>query len=80
MTEKELQILGFEKEQLFGEDSDAYYYIYDVSDGLSFISVSSDEVKKDQWYVDVFNTDPVMRFHDMEKIQALINIFEKAKI
>lgn len=80
MTEKELQILGFEKEFLFGEDDESYYYAYDVADGLGFISNSSDEVKNDQWYVEVFNTDPAIKFCQMEKVQSLINILESAKV
>ena len=39
MTERELEILGFEKESEYGSDNkDWYYYSYNIVDGLSFIS------------------------------------------
>lgn len=80
MTEKQIQLLGFTKEFEHGEDPEYYYYVYNIADGLSFISNASDEVKDGQWYVDVFNTDPIIRFCQMEKVQVLINTFESAII
>jgi hypothetical protein len=78
MTEKQLQLLGFEKETLIGEDDDKYYYVIDIVDGLSFITPASDEVKDDNWYVDTFNTDPLIRFDKFEDVQVLINKLTKA--
>ena len=81
MTEKELQILGFQKEYEYGvEDSNWYYYSYKVVDGFSFISCACDDVKDNQWWVEIFNTEPSIRFCQMEKVQALINTLEKATI
>jgi len=80
MTEKQIQSLGFTKEFEHGDDPSYHYYVYDIADGLTFISVASDEVKDDQWYVDVFNTDPIIRFCQMEKVQVLINTLESAKL
>lgn len=79
MTEKEIQMLGFEK--VDGNDyPEFYYYIYRVSDGLEFISCADTDVKNGEWYVEVFNTEPSVRFHKMEKVQSLINTLESAKV
>lgn len=81
MTEKELQILGFEKEYEFGSDnSDWYYYSYKIADGMSLISCTNDQMQDNQWYVEVFNTEPAIRFCQMEKVQSLINTLETALI
>ncbi len=75
MTEKELKMLGFESEDMkaFDEDDD-YYYVLDIVDGLTFISQAASEVKSNKWYVEVFNTDPQIRFEKFEELQALINL------
>jgi hypothetical protein len=81
MTEKELLMLGFQKEILedyVDEENPNYYYVLDIVDGLTFITSSRDELKGDDWHVDIFNTDPIIRFHKMEKVQALINTFQNA--
>ena len=81
MTEHELQALGFTKEPseygLNVDDEDvAYYYVYTVADGLEFISADSADVKNDKWWVEVFNTDPTIRFTDFEELQSLINLIK----
>lgn len=74
MTEKEIQLLGFEKEDLNQFDGDdTYYYALDIVDGLTFITPTSDEITNDDWYVDFFNTDPIIRFYKFEDVQTLIN-------
>jgi len=81
MTEKELLILGFQKEILedyVDEENPNYYYVLDIVDGLTFITSSRDEIKEDDWHVDIFNTEPTIRFHKMEKVQSLINTFQSA--
>jgi hypothetical protein len=82
MTEKQVQLLGFQKEILFGYDDEendgAYYYALDIVDGLSFITPASDEVKDDNWYVEIFNTDPHVRFDKFEDTQTLLNKLTKA--
>jgi hypothetical protein len=83
MTEKEVQILGFEKELMVdyeGEENPDYYYVYSIADGLTLISGSKSETKNEEWFVDMFNTDPIIRFTKMEKVQALINTLESAKL
>jgi hypothetical protein len=79
MTEKEVQLLGFQKENTIGDDQDdSYYYVLDVVDGLSFITQSNDDVKNNEWHVEIFNTDPYIRFHKFEEVQGLINKLTKA--
>ena len=78
MTEKEVQLLRFEREEYGDWDGDHHYYAYEITNGMSFISSASDEAKKDgQWYVDVFNTQDPIRFWKFEEVQNLLNILEK---
>jgi len=81
MTEKEIQILGFAKENIYeyeGEEDPDYYYVLDIVDGITFITQSRDQVKKGNWTVDFFNTEPIVRFDKMEKVQSLINTLTNA--
>jgi hypothetical protein len=39
MTEKEIQLLGFEKETYEDTDGDHHYYYYEITNGMSFISL-----------------------------------------
>jgi hypothetical protein len=79
MTEKELQILGFEREEIREHDEDeSYYYALDIVDGITFITPTNDEIKDGNWYVDFFNTDPIVRFHEIREVQGLINQLTKA--
>jgi hypothetical protein len=77
MTEKEIELLRFEKEWMSEDDEmDDYYYAYDVADGLSLISNAKSDSKGGQWYVEIFNTDPKIRFHEYGEVQALLNQLE----
>ena len=74
MTERELISLGFLSEQIKDHDEDdTYYYALDVVDGITFITTTNDEIKDDEWYVDIFNTDPIIRFYDFQEVKGLIN-------
>lgn len=78
MTEREIILLGFKSELIAEHDEDdSYYYAYDVVDGITFISSASDVVEDDNWYVDIFNTDPIIRFYEFGQVQGLLNILEK---
>jgi hypothetical protein len=75
MTEREIQLLGFQKEEMKEhEEDESYYYALDIVDGLTFITQANDEIKDDNWYVEVFNTDPFIRFTEFGEVQALINL------
>jgi hypothetical protein len=71
MTEKEIQLLGFEKQT--SPDNDFYYYTLGIANGLSFISSANDEVKNDEWFVEFFDTDPAVRYTNFANFQALLN-------
>jgi hypothetical protein len=73
MTERELILLGFKSEEMREHDEDeSYYYVLDIVDGITFITPPNEEIKEDNWYVDFFNTDPIIRFHEFEEVQMLI--------
>lgn len=75
MTEREVILLGFTSEELKEhEEDESYYYVLDIVDGLAFITRSNEEIKDDNWYVEVFNTDPAIRFTEFGEVQALINL------
>ena len=79
MTEKEIQLLGFERqdEEYLYEHS-YHYYTYTIAKGFEFISNSSDEVGEDgQWYVEFFESEPTIRFTQFGEVQTLINLIEK---
>ena len=79
MTERELILLGFKSEEIKEhEDDESYYYVLDIVDGLTFITPTNEEVKDGDWYVDFFNTDPLVRFHEFGELQGLINQLTKA--
>jgi hypothetical protein len=74
MTERELILLGFKSEQIREHDEDdSYYYALDIVDGLTFITPTNEDIKEDYWYVEIFNTDPLIRFHNFDELQRLIN-------
>ncbi len=74
MTEKEIQLLGLQKEYIGEYEGDeSYYYALDVVNGLTFITPASEELKNEDWFVEIFNTDPIIRFNKFEEVQGLIN-------
>ena len=79
MTERELILLGFKSEEIKEHDEDeSYYYVLDIVDGLTFITPINEEIKDGEWYVEIFNTDPLIRFYEFGETQALINTLTKA--
>lgn len=76
MTEKEIQLLGFVKEPMVEYEDEVnpnYYYALDIVDGLTLITPSNDDIKNNEWYIEIFNTDPLIRFNGFEESQVLIN-------
>lgn len=79
MTERELILLGFKSEEIKEHDEDeSYYYVLDIVDGLTLITPTNEEIKDGDWYLEFFNTDPLVRFHEFGEVQALINTLTKA--
>lgn len=79
MTERELILLGFKSEEIKEYDEDeTYYYVLDIVDGFTLITPTNDEIKDDEWYVEVFNTDPLIRFHEITEVENLVNIIKKS--
>ncbi len=77
MTEKEIELLGFEKNLSLDDYDPFYYYTYDITNGLSFISCADNEVKDGEWYIEFFNTEIPIRFYKFEEVQSLINLLTK---
>jgi hypothetical protein len=79
MTEQEIQLLRFEKNLSFDDNDPFYYYTYDiVKFGFSLISCTNADIEThDDWYIDVFNTEPHIRFYKFEEVQSLINLITK---
>lgn len=76
MTEKEIILLGFEKEFINEyEGDDSYYYVLDIVDGLTFITEDS---SNENWDVNIFNTDPNIRFNNFDEIKKLIEQLKNA--
>lgn len=71
MTERELELLGFEKNYM--DEDDDYYYYLDIVSGLGLISCTSFEGQEKEWYVEIFNTEPSIRFNSFGELQGLIN-------
>jgi hypothetical protein len=79
MTELELKLLGLQVEELKEYDGDeSYYYALDIVNGLTFITPTNEEIKNDEWYVEIFNTDPQIKFYNFGEVQGLINQLKSA--
>jgi hypothetical protein len=79
MTELELKLLGFQVEEIKEYDEDeSYYYALDIVNGVTFITPTNEEIKNDEWYVEIFNTDPQIRFYNFGEVQGLINQLKNA--
>ena len=76
MTEADLLQLDFtrinETAENSGAPNDWHYYTYDVG-SFCLISPSSDEVKNDEWYVEVFET-PEIRFTNPTEVSILLTL------
>jgi hypothetical protein len=52
--------------------------VLDIVDGLTFITPTNEEIKNGEWYVELFNTDPLVRFDSFGQVQGLINTLTSA--
>jgi len=50
----------------------------DIVNGITFITPTNEEIKNDEWYVELFDTDPSIRFDSFGQVQGLINTLNSA--
>ena len=80
MSEKELLQLGFTKE--FGDDviedePDFYYYVKEITNGLTFITNGNDEMEGKEWYVEFFDTEIPIRYYEYSTVKMLFMLIEE---
>lgn len=85
MTEQEIIDLSFEHcledgLRLSGDfiavssDESYHYYYYHIADGLGLISNESDRLLEGEWYVEVFDTNPQIRFKTKKEVLDFLAI------
>ena len=76
MTEADLLQLDFtrvdETIESSGSPNDWYYYTYDIA-SLCLITPASDEVKNDEWYVELFESNTI-RFTSRTELEILMTL------
>ena len=80
MSEKELLELGFTKE--FGDDviedePDFYYYVKEITNGLTFITNDNSEMEGKEWYVEFFDTEIPIRYYESSTVKMLFMLIEE---
>jgi len=83
MTENDLLKLGFKKEapfDLIDDDPDFYYYVKEITNGLTFITNGNDEMQGQDWYVEFFDTEVPIRYYDYSSVKMLLMIIEEGII
>ena len=83
MTEDQLLGLGFEKEysvDTVDGQPEYYYFIKDITRGLTFITNASDEVVYGEWYVEFFDTEIPVRYCEFDRVKSLIELLETGKV
>ncbi len=83
MTEEQLLGLGFEKEDSVDTvdgKAEYYYYIKDITRGLTFISNASDEVVDGEWSIEFFDTEIPVRYCEFDRVKSLIELLETGKV
>jgi len=80
MTEKELISLGFEKQIEEKAEAPFYYYTLDIVEGLHGITDADDEIKNDEWSVELnFDCNPRIKFKDVKSFTELLNLINQNK-
>ena len=80
MKEQNLIDLGFKRKDVTTEESGDnafYYYTYDFNKYFSLITNSSDEVKKNNWFAEIFDHD--IRFSSRDDLKQFIDLINKVK-
>ena len=76
ITEELLLELGFYRVDVSNEDSGVepfYYFNFDPVEGISLITNSNDEVEKDGWIVEFFDSD--LKINSAVTLRKLISVF-----
>jgi hypothetical protein len=80
MKEQDLIDAGFIRRDVpkeeSGNEEDFYYYVLDVTDGITLVSDADIENKDDQWVVDCFEIDKIY----IKEAEQLFNFLETMKI
>lgn len=87
MKEQELIELGFERcdedglnlsndFDVVSSDGSYYYYYHHIAEGLGLISNESDSLLDGEWYVEVFDTSPPIRFVSKKEILDFLAIIK----
>ena len=87
MTEQELIELNFERcvedglavsddSVAVASSEDYHYYYYHIADGLGLISNESDRLLDEAWYVEVFDTNPSIRFKSKKEVLDFLAIIK----
>jgi hypothetical protein len=80
MTEEELIKLGFEKQIEDNEENPFYYYTLDIVEGLYGITDADDEIKNNEWSVELsFDCNPRIKFKDVKSFTELTNLLNQNK-
>ena len=80
MSEKELLELGFTKEfstDIIEDEPDYYYYVKEITNGLTFITNGSDEMEGKEWYVEFFDTEIPIRYYESSTVKMLFMLIEE---
>ena len=80
MTEQQLIKLGFDKEPIESYAEEDYYYFYSLVGEMGLISCALSDVTEGNWFVDVFDSYPTIRYYEYGDVLGLINAFKKGKI
>ncbi len=80
MSEKDLLQLGFTKEdssEFIDDEPDFYYYVKEITNGLTFITNSNDEMEGQDWYVEFFDTEVPIRYYDYSSVKMLFMLIDE---
>jgi hypothetical protein len=80
MSERELVQLGFTKEfgdDVIEDDPDFYYYVKEITNGLTFITNGNDEMEGKEWYVEFFDTEIPIRYYEYSTVKILLMLIEE---
>ena len=58
------------------DEPEFYYYIKEITKGLTFITNTDDEARDDGWYVEFFDIDIPVRYYDYDKVKSLFDLIK----